>query len=498
MKPIITLHNLPHTFPESMLEVMLFYHNIHYKQVAFEPEEQPRNGKTAYVLLQSPKNVKFALRSLNDCEVADCFLKAERANNQAEDLFSAPSKSREVNLIESKSIQSTPIESKPKEAIGIPVKDHISIDDLTPEQCLFEAMDLHKILQRNLKEQRFEKAMPIQALAIPPALEGRDVIGKAQTGTGKTLAFALPMINRFIETGGGQGMKGLILTPTRELAVQIHEVITGLLKDTGLATVVVYGGDSIHEQMLLLKQGMDIIVATPGRLLDMQERRRIRIDSAEMLVLDEADRMLDMGFQPQLQKILKAFYVHPQTLMFSATISPPLKKLMTSMLDEPVYVEAGNPNMVPLDAISQESYYVHSDDKNERLYDILDQETGPIIVFANMKRSVEKLYQQLKREGYPAVRIHGDIPQADRSRAVNAFKRGDYQILVATDVAARGLDIEGVAHVVNFDLSDTPEDHLHRIGRTARAGASGKATTFLQPSKKKSHKSFHGVLGRGN
>lgn len=479
MKPILTLKNLPAPLSQSMLETVLHYNEVLWQGFVMDPE-QPA---TAHVLLQSSKNMKYALRIMNECEISGNELQAEHAEESVESLF--PSKPA-VKPEPSK--RQKPVE----EEIA---HDRINIEDLTPERQLFDSMGLHETLLRNLLALGYEKAMPIQALSIPPVLEGRDVIGKAQTGTGKTLAFSLPMIQRFLKEGGGRGMRGLILTPTRELAMQIQADIRPLLIHTSLTAVVVYGGDSIHDQILQLKDGADIVVATPGRLLDLQERRRIRIDSAEMLVLDEADRMLDLGFQPQLQKIMRGFYEHPQTLMFSATISTSLRKLMTAMLQNPVYVEAGNPNLVPLDAVTQKSMYLHDDEKIERLKALLNEEPGPTIVFANMRRSVEKLYQKLKLAGYKVVRVHGDISQPDRNRAVQGFKRGEFNVLVATDVAARGLHIDGVAHVINFDLSVTPEDHLHRIGRTARAGATGKATTFLQHHEKKNIKQYNSVLG---
>lgn len=495
MKPILTLTNVPPNLSDAMLETVLCYNEIQWRGFVIDPTHTNAEEKTVHILLQSGKTMSTALRILNQCEISLNELQAKRAEEAVEKLF--PSKP--VGVKKSIDVKTSNEVKKSKHHDSAQddelMKNRICMDDLTPEAQMFSNMGLHETLLNNVLNLGYEKAMPIQALSIKPVLDGRDVIGKAQTGTGKTLAFSLPMINRLMEIGGGRGLQGLILTPTRELAIQIHAVIEPLLAGTDLSAVVVYGGDSIHDQILKLKDGADIIVATPGRLLDLQERRRIRIDAAEMLVLDEADRMLDLGFQPQLQKILRAFYMHPQTLMYSATISNTLRKLMTSMLQDPVYVEAGNPNMVPLDAITQESMYLHDDEKMARLHHLLKDEEGPTIIFANMRRSVERLYQKLKLEGYKVLRIHGDISQPDRNRAVEAFKRGDYKILVATDVAARGLDIEGVAHVINYDLSETPEDHIHRIGRTARAGATGKATTFLPHKDKKNMKQYKSVLG---
>ena len=347
----------------------------------------------------------------------------------------------------------------------------------------------------NVRKMGFETATPIQALAIPPAFEGRDLIGRSQTGTGKTLAFGIPLIERFRDKPNG-GLRGLVLAPTRELAIQIHEVLERLAEGTGLRVVLVYGGASIIEQVVKIRRGTDILVATPGRLLDFQGRGMLRLDATEIFVLDEADQMLDLGFLPQIKMFFRSFYEHPQTLLFSATMPDQMRQLASANLTDPVRLVVGSSKSNPVDTVEQRVVHVSKQEKIEALKDILREEEGTVLIFVRTKRSAASLASQLNRDGHTTAPLHGDMEQSARERSIEGFRSGKYRTIVATDVAARGLDIDGIAHVINYDLAHGPDDHIHRIGRTARMGATGKATTLVLHEQRRSLRDFHAVLGR--
>ncbi|MBN2326281.1 MAG: DEAD/DEAH box helicase [Candidatus Omnitrophica bacterium] len=441
----------------------------------------------AYIILKQPKAVSSALHCMQGCEISDCIVETAEIDEAAWQWIQEEIERKRIE----KESQKPASEGR---RLSKDIAPELEVEDAI--ECLpFASLGVSDAVLQNLNRLGFKKATPIQTLAIPPAVEGCDLIGRAQTGTGKTLAFGIPIVERLL-ANPGRGMRALVVAPTRELAIQIKESIEEILVDTGLKTMVVYGGDSILDQMLELREGVDILIATPGRLLDLQSRGRVRIDSAEIFVLDEADRMLDMGFMPQISDIFRCFYEHPQTMLFSATVPTELRKLTGVNLQSPVFVNTGAPDLTPLDSVSQEVFYVSPEEKEQILFDVLNQETGPIIIFVRTKRSTERLAHRLKAAGYSATRIHGDIDQSKRLQAMDAFREGKFQILVATDVASRGLDIEGIAHVINYDLPMAPEDHLHRIGRTARAGAKGKATTFVTHQERRTIRHFKKVLGQ--
>ncbi|MGC9329883.1 MAG: DEAD/DEAH box helicase, partial [Candidatus Hinthialibacter sp.] len=435
----------------------------------------------AYIVLKQPEAVKSALRRLQGCEISDCIIEPAEVGEAGLQWIEEELERKNVE-------QKSPKPPSEERHFSKEIVSELEVDDAI--ECLpFASLGVSDSVLKNLSRLGFTMATPIQTLAIPPAMEGCDLIGRAQTGTGKTLAFGISIVERLLAKPG-RGMRALVVAPTRELAIQIKESIEEILVDTGLKTMVVYGGDSILDQMLELREGVDILIATPGRLLDLQSRGRVRIDSAEIFVLDEADRMLDMGFLPQISDIFRCFYEHPQTMLFSATMSTELRQLTGLNLKDPVFVNTGAPDLTPLDSVSQEVFYVSPDEKEQILFDVINHETGPIIIFARTKRSTERLANRLKSAGYSATRIHGDIDQSKRLQAMEAFREGKFQILVATDIASRGLDIEGIAHVINYDLPMAPEDHLHRIGRTARAGAKGKATTFVTHQERRTIRPF--------
>ncbi len=493
MLPAITLRNLPPRVNLYLLQEILSANHVPWKQVALHAEPNDSESTLeAHVLLKGRDSLQSALRTMNGCEIADCIVEANEADETAITQFKEEAK-KQLREKETWPDTSSDIKNSsrlPKDKTSSTLRMENQVEHCAP----FDSLGLSPPVMENLKQMGFEITTPIQSLAIPPAMEGCDLIGRAQTGTGKTLAFSIPIVERLLPNPS-RCVRALVLAPTRELAVQIKIVVEELILNTGLKTVVVYGGDSITDQMMELRGGVDILIATPGRLLDLRERGRLRFDAAEIIVLDEADRMMDMGFLPQIKAVFQCFHAHPQTMLFSATIPTELRSLTGVNLKNPVFVDVGDPDLSPLDAVTQKVYYVSPEEKEKRLLDLLDHEDGPILVFLKTKRDTEKLALRLKKLGYHATRIHGDIEQRDRMKAVEAFRTGRYDILVATDVASRGLHIEGIAHVVNYDLPMAPEDHLHRIGRTARAGAAGKATTFITHHERRSIKPFKTVLG---
>jgi ATP-dependent RNA helicase DeaD len=336
----------------------------------------------------------------------------------------------------------------------------------------------HKVI-RAVTEMGFEEATPIQTETIPTALEGKDIIGQAQTGTGKTGAFGIPLINRInVEEAHVQA---LILAPTRELANQVAESLVKFGKHKGVRTVVVYGGQDMRKQITDLKRKPHVVVATPGRLMDHMRRKTIRLNEVNMVVLDEADEMLNMGFVEDIETILKEVPTERQTLLFSATMPKRIEKLAQQFMSNPQLI-AVKAKEVTMENIEQQYVEVHEKEKFDVLSRFMDIQSPELaIVFGRTKRRVDELSEALIKRGYRAEGIHGDLNQAKRDSVLRKFKGGLIDVLVATDVAARGLDISGVTHVYNFDLPQDPESYVHRIGRTGRAGKSGLAVTFATP-----------------
>lgn len=363
----------------------------------------------------------------------------------------------------------------------------------------FDMMGLKPRLVAKLAEQGIIDPTPIQKKAIPHAMNGRDVMGLAQTGTGKTAAFGLPMIHTLMGAGEApqpKTVRGLILAPTRELANQIAENLRAYTKGTHLKVNVVVGGASINMQIQRLGRGTDLLVATPGRLIDLLERKAVRLDRTEYLVLDEADQMLDMGFIHALRRIAPLLPKDRQTMLFSATMPKQMAELAASYLTDPVRVEAAPPGK-PADKVTQGIIFVEQTDKTGLLIRKLDAHRDDLaLVFARTKHGAERLMKHLDRAGFAAGSIHGNKSQGQRDRALRAFKSGELRILVATDVAARGLDIPDVRHVYNYDLPNVPDNYIHRIGRTARAGRDGAAVAFCAPAEMSELKSIEKTMGR--
>jgi ATP-dependent RNA helicase RhlE len=332
------------------------------------------------------------------------------------------------------------------------------------------------VLCKNLAQANFVTPTPIQAQAIPPAILGRDVIATAQTGTGKTLAFALPILESLLKTPG-EGAQALVLSPTRELAMQIHEAFVLLSRGSGIRSAVVVGGMSERTQLKALRERAQIIIATPGRLCDFLDRKLVGLAAIRIVVLDEADRMLDMGFLPAVESILRRTMANRQTLFFSATIEKSVVRLIDKYLRDPIRIAVGSTTK-PVEKIETHVYEVEQDTKLGLLRRLLEYGDGSFLVFARTKRGAERLAKKLSSTGVKTAAIHGDRSQNQRNMALRGFQSGQYRVLVATDVAARGIHVDNIAHVVNYDLPQRAEDFIHRIGRTGRAGAQGVASTF--------------------
>ncbi|PIW08093.1 MAG: ATP-dependent RNA helicase [Comamonadaceae bacterium CG_4_9_14_0_8_um_filter_60_18] len=352
----------------------------------------------------------------------------------------------------------------------------------------FAQLQLAAPLARAVAEMGYESMTPIQAQAIPVVLQGRDVMGAAQTGTGKTAAFALPLMQRMLKhenastSPARHPVRALVLLPTRELADQVADNIKMYGQYTNLRSTVVFGGIDMKPQTLELKKGVEVLVATPGRLLDHIEAKNCVLNQVEYVVLDEADRMLDIGFLPDLQRILSFLPKQRTTLLFSATFSPEIKRLANSYLQDPVTIEVARSNATA-STVEQHFYSVEGDDKRHALHQILkDRGIKQAFVFVNSKLGCARLARSLEREGLKTTALHGDKSQDERLKALESFKSGEVDLLVATDVAARGLDIKDVPAVFNFDIPFHAEDYVHRIGRTGRAGQSGLAVTFVSKS----------------
>jgi superfamily II DNA/RNA helicase len=349
----------------------------------------------------------------------------------------------------------------------------------------FDALGLDDKLQRAVAAQGYTSMTPIQAKAIPIVLAGRDVMGAAQTGTGKTAAFSLPLLHKMLRhenasmSPARHPVRALVIAPTRELADQVAANIKGYAAQTKLRVAVVYGGIDMKPQTLELKAGVEVLVATPGRLLDHIEAKNCVLNQVEYVVLDEADRMLDIGFLPDLQRILSYLPKQRQTLLFSATFSPEIKRLAESYLQDPMLVEVARPNATA-STVEQRFYSVAPDDKRRAVLKLLKERSlSQAIVFVNSKLGCARLARSFERDGLRTNALHGDKSQDERLKALDAFKRGEVDVLVATDVAARGLDIADLPAVFNFDVPFNAEDYVHRIGRTGRAGASGLAVTLV-------------------
>ena len=326
----------------------------------------------------------------------------------------------------------------------------------------------------------FEHPTPIQAQAIPPALAGKDVIGTAATGTGKTAAFVLPILDRL---AGKAGTRALVLAPTRELAVQTGEEIERFGRGGRVRGAVVIGGVGMGQQVAAFRERREIVVATPGRLVDHLEQRTARLDEIEILVLDEADRMLDMGFKPQLTRILARLPRHRQTLLFSATMGGEVADFARAHLRDPVRVEVARSGTTAARAV-QHVFLATQEEKLPLLLALLESDDLATLVFTRTKRRADRVWKAVARAGHKAARIHADRSQGQRRMALDGFKEGTYRVLVATDIAARGIDVAEIGHVVNFDLPHVAEDYVHRVGRTARAAASGRASSFASPEER--------------
>lgn len=348
----------------------------------------------------------------------------------------------------------------------------------------FADFGLHPDLLRAVADTGYLTPTPIQAQAIPQVLSGRDVMGAAQTGTGKTAAFTLPILHRLMPLATHSAsparhpVRALMLAPTRELADQVAENVRRYSQHTPLRSTVVFGGVDIGPQKEALRRGCEVLIATPGRLLDHVEQKTVNLSQVQLLVLDEADRMLDMGFLPDLDRIVKLLPTQRQTLLFSATFSNEIRKLGRTFLQNPVEIEVAGRNATA-DTVTQIAYAIRSEDKRAVVVHLVkSRNLRQVIVFSNTKIGTARLARELARDGVRAESIHGDKSQADRMKALEAFKSGELEVLVATDVAARGLDVAGVPCVINYDLPYNAEDYVHRIGRTGRAGASGEAISF--------------------
>ena len=365
----------------------------------------------------------------------------------------------------------------------------------TQTRGAFSSLGLDAALVRAVDSLGYEVPTPIQREAIPAILEGRDVIGTAQTGSGKTAAFLLPILQR-LQKGAPGRTRALVLTPTRELAAQIEVALHGLAKGTRIRGKAVYGGVGMAPQEHALRTGVDVVVATPGRLLDHMSRRNVDFRGLEVLVLDEADRMLDMGFLPDVRRIVDALPRDRQTLLFSATMPPEIEQLSRTIMRNPVRISVSPPHRPPA-AIRHEVYPVPQHLKTNLLVRLLGREDMmSVLVFVRTKRRADRVARQVDQAGFDVGRIHGDRSQSQRETALAGFRSGRHQILIATDVAARGIDVEGITHVVNYDVPPVPTDYVHRVGRTARMDAQGEAITFVTPEDEADLRGIEKALGR--
>jgi ATP-dependent RNA helicase RhlE len=362
----------------------------------------------------------------------------------------------------------------------------------------FEQLGLIAPLLKALQKEGYTVPTPIQEQAIPPALQGKDILGLAQTGTGKTAAFALPILQLLNkeQSKGYKHTRALILTPTRELAVQISESFEVYGRFTSVTQEVIFGGVSQHSQTIALRNGVDVLIATPGRLLDLMNQGYVHLDYLEFFVLDEADRMLDMGFIHDVRKVIKALPKQKQTMLFSATMPPQIAQLVASLQNSPVRVEVA-PTSTPAERIEQFVYFTPKKNKQSLLIHLLqEQNIQRTLVFTRTKHGADRIAKDLKKASIRADAIHGNKSQTARQNALTNFKSGKLKVLVATDIAARGIDVDALEHVINFDLPDVAETYVHRIGRTGRAGATGIAISFCDGKEEMSNlKSINKLIG---
>ncbi|MGB6743474.1 MAG: DEAD/DEAH box helicase [Terracidiphilus sp.] len=348
----------------------------------------------------------------------------------------------------------------------------------------FSQFSLSPALMARLNANKFETPTPVQAGAIPPALEGRDVLATAQTGTGKTLSFLIPIVE-LLQTveARGPAAHALILLPTRELAMQVEQAFNAIRSNSSQTCALVVGGMTERTQLDAIRRGAKLIVATPGRLEDFLKRKLVRLDQVKVLVLDEVDRMLDMGFQPAIARIAATLPAARQTLCYSATLEGEVKEVARKYLNNPARIEIGSV-LKPAEKVELRTFEVAPDKKQELLEHLLDAEKGSFLVFVRTKHGADRVARRLARNGHSATQIHGDRSQSQRNAALRSFSEGRHRVLVATDVAARGIDVANVAHVINFDLPKVAEDFVHRVGRTGRASARGVASTFAGPAER--------------
>jgi len=367
-----------------------------------------------------------------------------------------------------------------------------------PTPIAYDGLSLDERLTRGIHDLGWRETRPVQTGVIPVALTGRDVVACAETGTGKTAAFLVPILQRFLTETRPEGppkTRALVLAPTRELAVQIEDQVQGLTYHTAISSVAVYGGVPMDKQEQALKAGVDMVVATPGRLMDHMRHESTNFTALEVLVLDEADRMLDMGFWPDVQRILTALPATRQTLLFSATMPGEVLTLTRQFLRDPAYVQVGRRGG-PAQTITHAMQIVPAREKADWLAKWLRHEAiGPVLVFCRTKIGADRLASRLTSLGIRTAALHADRTQQQRTSAVEGFRTGTFPVLVATDVAARGLDIEGIAHVVNFEVPDTPETYVHRVGRTGRAEATGSALTLVAPEEERALRALEKAVG---
>jgi ATP-dependent RNA helicase RhlE len=368
-------------------------------------------------------------------------------------------------------------------------------DDQTgADTATFAEMGLHSTVLAAVKDAGYERPTPIQSQAIPLVMKGRDVMGLAQTGTGKTAAFTLPIVDRLID--GPRRTRALVLTPTRELCVQVEESVRKYARNSELDVVSVYGGVPLDPQEKKLRAGVDIVVATPGRLIDHLERQNVVFDDLEVLVLDEADRMLDMGFAPQINRVVSDIPSYRQTLLFSATMPPEVEALARKYLRKPVVIQVGRRSSAA-STVTHAVYPVPRDRKSGLLAQLLKEAAlDSVLVFTRTKHGADRVVRHLERENIEATAMHADKTQPQRTRALEDFKSGKVRVLVATDIAQRGLDISGITHVVNYDVPQQAEDYVHRIGRTGRAAKEGDAFTFMAPDEIAMVRQIERVIGQ--
>lgn len=370
-------------------------------------------------------------------------------------------------------------ETDPNPSTNNQPAEDASADETPGSDKLFTDLGLSDAMLATLESIGYEKPSPVQAGVIPVALTGRDVLGQARTGTGKTASFAIPILETMEERGKGRAPQAIVLVPTRELAVQVTGEFERLANDHNCKCVAVYGGKPIKSQISKLERGADVVIGTPGRVLDHLSRRTIDLQQLRVVVLDEADRMLDIGFRPDIEKILRSCPKQRQTLLLSATVAPPVKRLAERYMQKPEMLDF-SPKSKSVDTIEQHYFTVDADRKFELLGRLLDREQPEqTIVFCRTKRGCDKIHERLRRKRKGVGCIHGDLPQGARDKVMKAFRAGEVKLLVATDVVGRGIDVTGISHIINYDIPQSSDDYVHRVGRTGRMGREGVAFTFV-------------------